>query len=134
MLYVHGKKAKELKQGVRLEDGGHTGSLPTPHPAPKNFTARRPPPPFPTAMLCSFRESEMYITMTVEHAQFKKANTAVHLPFFTPHFNHLDLLAAEGLEAMHLTQAHHWFHWLVRKGGQISQMGDSFDLHLFCGL
>lgn len=59
--------------------------------------------------------------MTVEHAQFKKANTAVHLPFFTPHFNHLDLLAAEGLEAMLLTQAHHWFQWLIREVGQISQ-------------
>lgn len=44
--YVHGKKAKELKQGVRLEDGGHTGSLPTPTLPPK--TSRHADHPHPS--------------------------------------------------------------------------------------
>lgn len=80
VFHVHGKKAKELKQGVRLEMAANQAPLPK-----RDHCTQPPLQPPPTAMLCSFRESEMYITMTVEHAQFKKANTAVHVPFSTHH-------------------------------------------------
>lgn len=88
-----GKKGKRTEARSEVVRWRPDASLQPAFPLPQHHlkkvhgTQKQPPPHTPAfhSNALQLRESEMYITMMAEHAQFRKAVTAVHVPFFTSH-------------------------------------------------
>lgn len=97
------KKAKELKQGVKLENGGQTGS--PPH---KKTTARSPSLPHSNALQLQGEVRCTTSQMAAEHAPFQKAHTAVQFTFFHTTLSLAPLTSCwRTANTAHLTWAHH---------------------------